>query len=861
MKTGKRILSLLLILLFVTALIPVAARADPPSGGCPTVVGSIDHNWTLVSMVYPSCTDSGLKKWKCARCGQEYTEYLAPLGHDWDEGVVTRKGEGFVSTVMTYTCKRDPSHIREEELNPIPPILADLKLVLPIYLPDSLHFTLQPQGGSLTRDGDDSHLMTVEVAGGQEPYRYEWKYISQNPNPLDTVDNAALLMAGQSAALSGAYSASHDEWIAALSDLWADSPKEDWIPTGRVPNVDLNLDSPWGCGKLSADGPECRAWWGNCWYFCWVTDADGKMACSDYAKVYYRLRIVEHPQNANLTGQDSVTLSCRAADGSGQFEYSWLFNGFEAKGLTGSTVEVGEPGEYVCRVTDLVTGDTQDSDPAQVYEAEPLHLVSCTEDFDKWEEEAAELIAEFAGGIGPYSCQVLQNGEDFADVPSPICSFLLNITEPGIYRFLVTDSMGAQAECSVRVGVRQLIISKQPEGGRIGRDTEKYPISVTIKDGVPPFTYYLNYFGKDIREKTTSESKCTLNVFDPGVYDFTIIDSLGHWAQSKSVTVEDPLFRVETLTPSAELRSLQEGVNLAVRAYDGKEPYTYQWFVHKEENLKYAEGWVRVGEDSNVICTRQPGLYYCRVTDDSNDVACSVDMAVTYSGDAPVIVLQPENVLIPNGKSGGFALYCDAVPPTGSSPEDLRYDWYCNAVGSVRWNKCGYGQILSRSAEASPFSDGPIDICGLYYCLVTDTRTGKYTASDKALVDLEIKITDGPYSVPYDGAWTEDSLSIAFVGGIPPYEVSLYLKNTYTTIDPYKDDFSEQDLITREGSVTAEKAGRVAFHAPSHQDSYYFLGETAYHRRVRAQYFFVIKDRYGQTLESEIAKVHPSLLS
>ncbi|MBR6008413.1 MAG: hypothetical protein IK056_04910, partial [Clostridia bacterium] len=50
-----------------------------------------------------------------------------PLGHDWDDGVVTKEPTATTEGEMTYTCKRDPSHTKKEA---IPPTGSDGKASL-----------------------------------------------------------------------------------------------------------------------------------------------------------------------------------------------------------------------------------------------------------------------------------------------------------------------------------------------------------------------------------------------------------------------------------------------------------------------------------------------------------------------------------------------------------------------------------------------------------------------------------------------------------------------------------------------------------------------------------------------------------
>jgi GH25 family lysozyme M1 (1,4-beta-N-acetylmuramidase)/endonuclease I len=55
----------------------------------------------------PSCTEAGGTRWTCARCGDSYLENeTAPLGHDWDEGVVTLEPTDDEDGQRLFTCQR-----------------------------------------------------------------------------------------------------------------------------------------------------------------------------------------------------------------------------------------------------------------------------------------------------------------------------------------------------------------------------------------------------------------------------------------------------------------------------------------------------------------------------------------------------------------------------------------------------------------------------------------------------------------------------------------------------------------------------------------------------------------------------------
>lgn len=59
------------------------------------------------TVVEPTCTEGGYTVHTCSRCGDSFTDCAVdPLGHAWDDGVVTTEPTETDEGVMTYTCTR-----------------------------------------------------------------------------------------------------------------------------------------------------------------------------------------------------------------------------------------------------------------------------------------------------------------------------------------------------------------------------------------------------------------------------------------------------------------------------------------------------------------------------------------------------------------------------------------------------------------------------------------------------------------------------------------------------------------------------------------------------------------------------------
>lgn len=117
----RTVLAVLLAVLMLISVLPTAMAAT--SGGdernCPG--SATGHNYVLTAHKDPTCYDSGYRVYTCTTCSYSYTQYLAPLGHDWDEWFVEKAPSFTEDGVEKRICKRDASHIETRDV----PKLAD----------------------------------------------------------------------------------------------------------------------------------------------------------------------------------------------------------------------------------------------------------------------------------------------------------------------------------------------------------------------------------------------------------------------------------------------------------------------------------------------------------------------------------------------------------------------------------------------------------------------------------------------------------------------------------------------------------------------------------------------------------------
>ena len=81
-------------------------------------IDKIPHNY-ITTVTERTCTEGGYTTHTCSVCGDSYiTDEVPASGHNWDSGVVTKAATCTESGIITYTCQNDPTHTKEEVINP-----------------------------------------------------------------------------------------------------------------------------------------------------------------------------------------------------------------------------------------------------------------------------------------------------------------------------------------------------------------------------------------------------------------------------------------------------------------------------------------------------------------------------------------------------------------------------------------------------------------------------------------------------------------------------------------------------------------------------------------------------------------------
>ena len=65
-----------------------------------------EHKWSIDDIEDATCTKDGKKMYSCEYCYKQKTEKIPALGHEWDEGTVTKQPSVTEEGICTYKCKR-----------------------------------------------------------------------------------------------------------------------------------------------------------------------------------------------------------------------------------------------------------------------------------------------------------------------------------------------------------------------------------------------------------------------------------------------------------------------------------------------------------------------------------------------------------------------------------------------------------------------------------------------------------------------------------------------------------------------------------------------------------------------------------
>ena len=109
----RKCIAILLLVLMVLALAPNVSYATPPVGPCSSrdsARNGGNHSWYPTAHKDPTCLEAGYTIYHCVYCNQDYTDYIAPLGHDWWGPYVVKAPTCTEEGLNHYVCHRDSNH-------------------------------------------------------------------------------------------------------------------------------------------------------------------------------------------------------------------------------------------------------------------------------------------------------------------------------------------------------------------------------------------------------------------------------------------------------------------------------------------------------------------------------------------------------------------------------------------------------------------------------------------------------------------------------------------------------------------------------------------------------------------------------
>ena len=756
-------------------------------------IPAIGHKWgPWQEGKLPTCEEKGKNYSVCANCGvTRYRDDIEPLGHDWDEGVVTKPAGFLEPGEKTVTCARCGATQTEEipvnmpmdggsimdQFRNVPPEQPQISVMnndLPLII------MTQPVGGKISPDGE-TMLLSVEATGGTKPYHYQWyQYVD-----FYEAENRPL---GQARG--------------------EDSPE-------------YPVEKP---GK----------------YYCKVTDSAGIPAVqySEVVEVTSELYIAEQPRNLSLSAIGPKMLRCRAEGGvsfSDIYDYPyvyWWFDNEDNLVSEGPDFFPEHPGVYYCHVEDSLL-DTVDSASVIVYEADPFEAAVEEDTVYLRLGEEVKLRAEVYGGIGPYTGVWLYDGEEIptqreGDVFTASLT-LYDYNMEGYYIFVATDEMDDTASAVVEVVYKQLEIAQQPEGGMLPKDGDTpVELNVVMAEGTAPFKYYL-YQNDEPKEWGPADGMSGgFKVYEPGEYFIYIEDAEQNWANSDTALVAEYEFYIEDVTVSNDIGDEEKQARMTAHVVGGKEPVTFRW-------KNAASGEVLPSEEAECV-TDLPGTYICEAIDAAETRVAFEGIEVDYTGETPVIIQQPQDVILPYSESGQYSAQLTCLAASGS-PKNPHY----NAI-SFTWEiKEGNGW---RYLEYGP-TTLTVTKPGVYRCVCRDTYSGQVTFSREAVVKVELAYDKG-YSqlsgAPYC-RWV-----FCFSGGMKPYNVEIYevwYRNVpqLETLETLYESFTTDD-VTKIGIGTTEWTHRYNLPDPTGGVVRTYIEDAAF--------YVVVTDATGETRKSEI---------
>ncbi len=346
------------------------------------------HTPTTVAGKAATCNEAGLTEGsQCSACGAilKAQETIPAKGHAWDQGVITTEPQGFTPGVRTFTCTVCGA-TKTEAVDSTLSVFSGMNIPMEFdflrNIPgpeDILRIVQQPQGGFVPQGGYTE--LTVEAAGGEGEYTYEWWFEPALPRVgASALTDFLTGFYGDSVATVSQAKEKTTPLAAEFLEAWKKkngipgtvdhsvTVTEGTIASTETETMTMEIFSP--LAEIVGEASFVSAHKAGT-YWCVVYDEAGHHATSNKVQMQYGLYIAVEPESKNIYGLSSVTLTCRAAGGSGPEQQSYTWYDAEGKVVSDeASFSTDQIGVYHCLVVDFGTNETVESFDAQVYSEE-----------------------------------------------------------------------------------------------------------------------------------------------------------------------------------------------------------------------------------------------------------------------------------------------------------------------------------------------------------------------------------------------------------------------------------------------------------------------------------------------------------
>ncbi len=741
MKKGIKISGILFLLFLLAFMIPKGVHAEPSEEGCTGRSADGKHDWEPLSdsVIQPTCTEKGSITYQCARCGQQITEEIAALGHEWEDWVQTKAPTCEAEGEETRVCARTHhGGCNASEKRSIPALGHKWDTGTVTAEPSCT----QPGMKVYTCLNDSSHSYQEEIpAKGHTP-----AVIPGTPATCTTPG----LTDGQKCSVCGAV-LQNQTAIAALGHLW-NAGTVTTEPHGFEPGVrtyTCERDHSHTYTEEIAAAPSLFSKLRNLEY----PDAAGKGP--DF-------EITEQPKDGSCyrvgsLDKISCPLSVAVSGGSGNYHYEWHY--YDALDLVSDTSDtfsaLGSKAQE--ELTDLAKQYADAKKAAQGIILEAFKQTGISVFHDPTETNISEQLS---------SMNLNDKVVEGNDSPT------INAKGNRYYYCIISDESGQKLTSEEAKVSYRLAITNQYVDRLNLTTSEKKELYCEAIDGKKPYTYdwfYKNAEGAEEQVQTeTIKGISTLPVDKVGEYYCVVSDAEGDKATARPIKVyeAEPLELLsetmgEYILPGVETAALD------VTVTGGTPPYHGNWSSFEADRFEDQDP-VQDADGSwhFRISTDQLSFWTLYVEDSIGDWN-SIELSVAYR--ELFIGKESEDCMLP--AKGGVDIFAELEEGEGTAP--FHYELYTQPLN---WDDTDYED--AELVEESTSSSFHVEEAGTYYIKITDSQDRWARSRMIHVSDYDFQVLSCPETVQFGEGENVALIDVVLQGGKAPYEWTLLEYNT-----------------------------------------------------------------------------------